>query len=62
MASLSEGLIVYQLGADLLLLDIESKPGIRSIPTTLLLIDQEPKNGVKLPLDYLTTVHLSSGW
>ncbi|MGA2173851.1 MAG: S41 family peptidase [Verrucomicrobiota bacterium] len=57
--SLSEGRIVYQLGADLRLLDIASKAD-RLIPITLATdLDQEREKWVQKPMDYLTTAHLS---
>ncbi len=58
-ASLSSGRIVYQLGADLWLLEIASKKDA-VIPITLASdFDQEREKWVKKPGDYLTSVHLS---
>ncbi len=58
-ASLSEGRIIYQLGADLRLLEIASREDA-VIPITLASdFDQEREKWVKRPMDYLTTVHLS---
>ncbi len=58
-ASLSQGRIVYQLGADLRLFDIASKDD-SVIPITLASdFDQEREKWVKKPMDYLTSAHLS---
>lgn len=58
-ASLSNGRIVYQLGADLHLYDIAAgKDGV--IPITLASdLDQEREKWVEKPVDYLTDAHLS---
>lgn len=58
-ASLSEGRIVYQCGADLWLLDLKTnQDGI--IPITLVSdFDQLRDHWVKKPLDYLTAAHIS---
>jgi tricorn protease len=58
-ASLWGGLIAYQAGADLWLLDIAKKTDA-IIPITLASdFDQDREKWVKKPTDYLTTVHLS---
>jgi tricorn protease len=58
-ASLWGGLIAYQLGADLWLLDIAKKTDA-IIPITLASdFDQDREKWVKNPADYLTSVHLS---
>jgi tricorn protease len=58
-ASLSEGRIVYTLGADLRLLYIASNDDA-IIPIALASdFDHEREKWVKKPMDYLTTVHLS---
>jgi tricorn protease len=58
-ASLSDGRIVYQLGADLWLLDLTSKKDA-VIPIILPSdFDQEREKWVKNPSEYLTTVHIS---
>ncbi len=58
-ASLSEGRIVYQSGADLWLLDLKSGHDA-VIPITIVSdFDQLRDHWVKKPLDYLTTAHLS---
>jgi tricorn protease len=57
--ALSEGRIVYQLGADLRLYDLTSKSD-RIVPITLSSdLDQEREKWVKKPLDYLTAARLS---
>jgi tricorn protease len=58
-ASLSDGRIVYQLGADLYLYDITSgKDSV--IPITLASdFDQEQEKWISKPMDYLTSVHIS---
>ncbi len=59
-ASLSGGRIAYSIGADLRLYDIASGKDAL-IPITLTSdFDQEREKWVKKPMDYLTTVHLSS--
>jgi tricorn protease len=58
-ASLWEGLIAYQAGADIWLLDIAKKTDA-IVPITLASdFDQDREKWVKKPTDYLTTVHLS---
>jgi tricorn protease len=58
-ASLSQGRIVYQLGADLRLFDIASKKD-SMIPIRLASdFDQEREKWVKEPKEYLTSFHLS---
>jgi tricorn protease len=58
--SLSDGRIVYQLGADLYLFDIASGQ-TRLVPITLQSdLDQLRENWVRNPLPYLTSAHLSS--
>ena len=58
-ASISDGRIVYQCGADLWLLDLKSKQDA-VIPITLVSdFDQLREHWVKKPLDYLTMAHLS---
>ncbi len=58
-ASLSDGLIAYQSGADLWLLDIAKKKDA-VIPITLVSdFDQDREKWVKKPADFLTSVHLS---
>jgi tricorn protease len=58
-ASLWGGLIAYQSGADLWLLDI-AKNADAVIPITLASdFDQDREKWVKKPADYLTSVHLS---
>jgi tricorn protease len=58
-ATLSDGLIAYQSGADLWLLDIAKKTNT-IIPITLASdFDQDREKWVKKPADYLTSVHLS---
>jgi len=57
--SLSEGRIVYQLGADLRLYDIASR---QDSPIPIILasdFDQEREKWVNKPMDYLSAVHLS---
>lgn len=57
--ALSEGRIVYQIGADLHLYDLASKTD-RLIPITLGSdFDQEREKWVKKPTDYLTAAHLA---
>ena len=57
--ALSEGRIVYQIGADLYLYDLASKTD-RLIPITLGSdFDQEREKWVKKPTDYLTAAHLA---
>ena len=59
-ASLRDGRIAYQLGADIHLLDIASGED-RTVPITLDSdFDQQREHVVDKPLDYLTTAHLSS--
>jgi tricorn protease len=58
-ASLSGGLIAYELGADLWLLDLAKKKDA-VIPITLTSdFDQDREKWVKKPSEYLTSVHLS---
>jgi tricorn protease len=58
-ASLWDGLIAYQSGADLWLLDLAKKTDA-VIPITLTSdFDQDREKWVKKPADYLTSVHLS---
>lgn len=58
-ASLSQGRIAYQLGADLRLLDIASKND-SLIPITLASdFDQEREKWVQKPMEYLSTVHVA---
>ena len=58
-ASLDEGHIVYQDGADLWLYDIASEKDAL-VPVTLASdFDQEREKWVKKPMDYLTAAHLS---
>ena len=58
-ASLWDGLIAYQSGADLWLLDIAKKTDA-VIPITLVSdFDQDREKWVKKPADYLTSAHLS---
>jgi tricorn protease len=58
-ASLSDGRIVYQCGADLWLLDLRSGQEA-IIPITLISdFDQLRDHWVKKPLDYLTDVHIA---
>jgi len=58
-ASLSEGRVVYQCGADLWLLDIKSGHDA-VIPITIVSdFDQLRDHWVKKPLDYLTAAHIS---
>ena len=58
--SLSEGRIVYQLGADLWLFDIASDSD-RAIPITLSSdLDQMREHWVKNPLEYVSAAHLSA--
>ena len=58
-ASLSNGRIVYQMGADLRLFDIASKSD-SVIPITLASdFDQEREKWVKKPIDYLSFVQLA---
>jgi tricorn protease len=58
-ASLSEGRIVYQCGADLWLLDLKSNQDV-IIPITLLSdFDQLRDHWVKKPLDYLSMAHIA---
>jgi tricorn protease len=58
-ASLSEGRIVYQCGADLWLLDLNSKQDA-IIPITLVSdFDQLRDHWVKKPMDYLTMAHIA---
>ncbi len=58
-ASLSEGKIVYQLGADLRLYDLASKRD-RAIPIELPSdFDSLREHWIKNPVEYLTSVHLS---
>ena len=58
-ASLSEGRIVYQQGADLRLFEIASATD-SLVPIQLASdFDQEREKWVKKPVDYLTSVHLS---
>jgi tricorn protease len=58
-AALSQGRIVYQMGADLRLFEIASKKD-SPIPITLVSdFDQEREKWVQKPLDYLTTVHVA---
>ena len=58
-ASLSEGRIVYQCGADLWLLDLATGHDAL-IPVTIVSdFDQLREHWVKKPLDYLTAAHLS---
>ena len=58
-ASLSEGRIVYQIGADLRRFEIASKQDAL-IPITLASdFDQEREKWVQKPLDYLSTVHVA---
>ncbi len=57
--SISEGRIVYQLGADLHLYDLASKSD-RLVPITLSSdLDQEREKWVKKPTDYLTAAHVA---
>ena len=57
--ALSQGRIVYQLGADLRLYDIAAKDD-RLIPIYLTSdFDQKREKWVKKPMDYLTAAHLS---
>lgn len=57
--ALSQGRIVYQLGADLRLYDIATKDD-RLIPIYLTSdFDQQREKWVKKPMDYLTAAHLS---
>ncbi|MCX6925790.1 MAG: PDZ domain-containing protein, partial [Verrucomicrobia bacterium] len=57
--SISEGRVVYQIGADLHLYDLASKTD-RLIPITLGSdFDQEREKWVKKPIDYLTAAHLA---
>ena len=59
-ASLYDGRIAYQLGADIRLYDIASGED-RVVPITLESdFDQEREHVVSRPLDYLTSAHLSS--
>src|SRR5262249_23639888 len=56
---LSDGKIVYQLGADLRLYDIAADND-RHLPITLSSdFDQDREHWVKKPLEYLTSAHLS---
>jgi tricorn protease len=58
-ASLSEGRVVYQCGADLWLLDLKSGHDAL-VPITIVSdFDQLRDHWVKKPLDYLTAAHLS---
>jgi len=58
--SLDQGRIVYQLGADLWVLDIESKVD-QKIPITLRSdFDQTREHWVDKPMDYLTAAHISA--
>lgn len=58
-ASLSEGRIVYQCGADLWLLDLNSNQDA-VVPITLVSdFDQLRDHWVKKPLDYLSMAHIS---
>jgi len=58
-ASISDGRIVYQWGADLRVLDLRSGND-EIVPITLLSdFDQLREHWVKKPLDYLTEVHIS---
>jgi tricorn protease len=58
-ASLSDGRIVYQLGADLWLLDLKSGHDA-IVPITIVSdFDQLRDRWVKNPLDYLTATHLA---
>ncbi len=58
-ASLSQGRVAYQLGADLRLYDI-SKGTDRLIPITLATdLDHRREHWVKTPMDYVTQAHLS---
>ena len=57
--SLSEGRIVYQLGADLRVYDVEAKED-RAIPIRLASdLDQARERWVTNPMDYVTAAHLS---
>jgi len=57
--AVSEGRVVYQLGADLHLYDLAAKTD-RLIPITLSSdLDQEREKWVKKPTDYLTAAHLA---
>lgn len=57
--SLSEGRIVYQLGADLRVFDIATTTDT-AIPIRLASdLDQERERWVKKPMDYTSTLHLS---
>jgi tricorn protease len=58
-ASLSEGKIVYQLGADLRIYDIASKQD-RAVPVELPSdFDSLREHWIKKPMEYLSSVHLS---
>ena len=57
--SLSDGRIVYQLGADLHLYDLSARSD-RVVPITLSSdFDQEREKWLKKPAEYLTTAHLA---
>ncbi len=57
--SLSEGKIVYQLGADLHLFDIASGQDRMVVIRLVSDFDQEREKWVSKPMDYLTAAHLS---
>jgi tricorn protease len=57
--SLSDGRIVYQVGADLHLFDIASGKDIPLEITLASDLDQMREKWVQKPMDYLTTAHLS---
>jgi tricorn protease len=57
--SLSQGRVVYQLGADLHIYELASKTD-RLVPITLSSdFDQEREKWIKKPVDYLTAAHLA---
>jgi len=59
-ASLADGRIVYQLGADLYILDIASGED-RRIPITLDSdLDQTREHWIEKPIDYMTSAHISA--
>ncbi len=58
--SLEDGRIVYQLGADLWLLDIGSKTDRKIAITLRSDLDQTREHWVDKPMDYLTAAHISA--
>ncbi len=59
-ASLSEGRVVYSIGADLRLLDLSTGEDTLLHLTLQSDYDQQREKWIKKPLDYLTSAHLST--